>query len=248
MECGSLLPLSNAQATGEQACLRVPKTAVNRRRNKGAIVSLMIPAGSIQLEANLREPKDSLRGGVVVCHPHPVYGGTMDNRIVYRTAKSAAAAGFAALRFNFRGVGQSTGGFDHGLGEKDDVAAAVRWMDDKYPNLPLALAGYSFGAWVGLQVGCREPRIMALAGLGLPLDLYNMDFLAEISKPSLYIVGTEDEFCSRESLTRLGSRLPAASSLQLIEGADHFFSEQTEIVEKLVFEFFDRLLPDRNRP
>jgi hypothetical protein len=210
-------------------------------------MSFMIPAEDIQLEANLREPKDTPRGGVVVCHPHPVYGGTMDNRIVYRAAKAAAAAGFAALRFNFRGVGQSTGSFDHGVGEKEDVIAAVRWMDNRYSKLPLALIGYSFGAWVGLQVGCQEPRIMALVGIGLPLDLYSMDFLAENSKPSLYIAGTEDEFCSRENLIRFGSRLPATSSLHRIEGADHFFSEQTEAVEALIFEFFEKQSLSWNR-
>lgn len=182
----------------------------------------------------------------MVCHPHPVYGGTMDNRVVYRAAKAAAAAGFAALRFNFRGVGQSTGSFDHGLGEKEDVIAAIRWMGIKYPDLPLALIGYSFGAWVGLQVGCGEPRVMALVGLGLPLDLYSMDFLAENSKPSLYIVGTRDEFCSRESLMQLGSRLPATSYLQIIEGADHFFSEQTDAIERSIFDFFDTLSPERS--
>ncbi len=140
--------------------------------------SFMIPAGQVQLEAQLRQPKSALRGAVVLCHPHPVYGGTMDNRVIYRAAKCAAQEGFAALRFNFRGVGRSTGTFDQGLGEKDDVKAAMDWLGSKYPGLPLALVGYSFGAWVGLQVGCADPRIQAMVGLGLPLDLYDFDFLS----------------------------------------------------------------------
>jgi uncharacterized protein len=204
-------------------------------------MAFIIPAGSVQLEANLREPKDPPRGAAVVCHPHPIYGGTMDNRIVYRAAKAAARAGFAALRFNFRGVGQSTGQFDQGMGEKEDVIAAIRWIEKKYPALPLALIGYSFGAWVGLQIGCLEPRVVALVGLALPLNIYDFEFLAGNPKPALYIVGTRDEFCSRESLARLEPKLSAAASLHLIEGAEHFFSEQTEVIDNLIFEFFLKL-------
>lgn len=210
-------------------------------------MSFMIPAEAVQLEANLREPENPSRGAVVVCHPHPVYGGTMDNRVVYRAAKAAVAAGFAALRFNFRGVGRSTGQFDQGIGEKEDVVAAIRWIEKKYPALPLALIGYSFGAWVGLQIGCTEPCVMALVGLALPLDIYDLEFLAGNPKPSLYIVGTRDEFCSREHLARLKPRLPVTSSLHLLEGADHFFSEQTEGVERLIFDFFNKLSPDQHR-
>jgi len=157
--------------------------------------SIMIPAGTVQLEAQLGQPKSSPRGAVVLCHPHPVYGGTMDNRVVYRAAKAAAGAGFAALRFNFRGVGQSTGAFDQGIGEKEDVAAAIDWLEARYQGFPLVLIGYSFGAWVGLQVGCDDPRIRALVGLGLPLDLYDLGFLARTLKPALYIIGTRDEYC-----------------------------------------------------
>src|SRR5512139_3138057 len=140
-------------------------------------MSFMIPAGDVELEAQLREPAGEIRGAAVVCHPHPVYGGTMDNRVVYRAAKSAAAAGFAALRFNFRGAGSSTGSFDQGIGEKDDVAAALDWLEGRYPGRFMALGGYSFGAWVGFQIGCEDRRIRALLGLGLPLNLYPMDFL-----------------------------------------------------------------------
>ena len=205
------------------------------------MMQFMIQTDSVQLEANLREPEGPPRGGTVVCHPHPVYGGTMDNRIVYRSAKAAAAAGFASLRFNFRGVGQSTGQFDHGLGEQEDVVAALSWLKGRYPALPLALIGYSFGAWVGLRVGFAEPNVSLMVGIAPPLDLYPMEFLEHNPKPSLFIVGTEDEFCSKESISRLKPRLPATSSLKLLDGADHFFSEQTENVQELISEFFNTL-------
>jgi uncharacterized protein len=204
-------------------------------------MSLMIPAESVQLEANLREPKGTPMGAAVICHPHPVHGGTMDNRIVFRAAKAASEAGFAALRFNFRGVGLSTGQYDQGIGEKEDVIAAIRWIENKFPSLPVVLLGYSFGAWVGLQVGCMESRVKAMVGVAVPLDLYEFDFLATNSKPALYIAATRDEFCSQENLARFESRLPATSSLRRIEGADHFFSDQIEIVESLVSDFFQWL-------
>jgi hypothetical protein len=204
-------------------------------------MSFMIPAGSVQLEANFREPDGPLQGAVVVCHPHPVYGGTMDNRIVYRAAKAAAAAGFAALRFNFRGAGQSTGLFDQGIGEKDDVVAAIRWLEERFAGLPLALIGYSFGAWVGLQVAYSNPRVVAMVGLGIPLDLYDMEFLIENAKPALYIVGTRDEFCSQENLGRFARRLHASSFVHQIDDADHFFSNHADIVQDLIYDFFLQL-------
>lgn len=203
--------------------------------------SFLIPAGTVQLEANLRKPAASPQGTAVICHPHPVYGGTMDNRIVYRAAKASADAGFAALRFNFRGVGQSTGVFDQGIGEKEDVAAAVRWIESKYPGLPMALIGYSFGSWVGLQVACSDPRIVGMVGLGIPLDLYDMEFLIENPKPALYIVGTKDEFCSLENLDRFTGRLPSSSFVHQVDEADHFFSDQADIVQGLIYDFFLQL-------
>jgi alpha/beta superfamily hydrolase len=197
-----------------------------------------ISAGDIELQAHLREPEGEVQGKVVVCHPHPVYGGTMDNRIVYRAARSAARVGFAALRFNFRGVGESSGQYDHGLGEREDAAAAIEWIDRKYPGKPCAVVGYSFGAWVGLLVGSGDSRISAMVGIGLPLDLYNFDYLVDYSNPTLYIVGTGDEFCSQEKLDDLQARLPPSSKIALIRDADHFFSEHIEELEMIIENFF----------
>ena len=211
-------------------------------------MSLMIPAGSLQLEALLREPQGLTRGAVVVCHPHPVYGGTMDNKVVYRSAKAAAEIGFAALRFNFRGVGQSTGQYDQGIGEKEDATAAIDWLEKKYPNLPLALMGYSFGAWVGLQVGCSDPRVTAMVALAPPLNLYDFEFLIRNSKPTLCIVGTRDEFCSRENIDQLERKLPLSSSLHRIEEAEHFFTGHIETIQFLIADFFKSLQLERKTP
>jgi uncharacterized protein len=202
---------------------------------------MFIPADAVQLEAQLKQPKEKLRGAVVLCHPHPLYGGTMDNRVVYRAGKAVVEAGFAALRFNFRGAGNSTGQYDQGIGEKDDVAAALDWLEKQYPDAPLALIGYSFGAWVGLQVACHSQRVQALVGIGLPLNLYNLDYLAEYKKPALYIVGTQDEFCSQENLDRLACRLPGSSILRRIQDADHYFTNHIDVVQNLITEFFVKL-------
>jgi alpha/beta superfamily hydrolase len=205
---------------------------------------LMIPGRSVQLEAVLREPHNlPLSGAVALCHPHPVYGGTMENRVVFRAGKAVVAAGFAALRFNFRGVGKSTGSFDQGVGEKDDVACVIDWLERKYPGTLLTLIGFSFGAWVGLQVGCADPRIRALVGLGLPLNYYDFDFLIENPKPALFIAGTQDEFCPHDRMQQLARRLPPTSRVHLIEGAEHFFARELDHVQSLITDFFRELEP-----
>ena len=211
-------------------------------------MSLMIPAGDLQLEAIFREPQGARRGAAVVCHPHPVYGGTMDNRVVYRAAKAVVEAGFAALRFNFRGAGHSTGQYDQGIGEKEDTAAAIGWLEAKYPSLPLALVGYSFGAWVGLQVGSSDLRIKAMVALAPPLDLYDFEFLYNNRKPTLYIAGTRDEFCSQRNLEQLARRLPASSSVHRLEGAEHFFTGFIEAIQRLITDFFRALSLDQDPP
>jgi hypothetical protein len=209
-------------------------------------MTLFIPGRGLKLEAILREPRNkALRGGAVLCHPHPAYGGTMENRVVFRAAKAVLAAELAALRFNFRGAGASGGAYDEGIGEKDDVVAAIDWLEAKYPRLPLVLIGFSFGSWVGLRVACKDFRIKAVVGLGLPLNFYDFDFLVENEKPSLYIVGTQDEFCPLEKLDFLARRLPQTSSVHRIQGADHFFGEQLEQVQSLITGFFRQTDLDR---
>ncbi|MGA2261061.1 MAG: alpha/beta fold hydrolase [Acidobacteriota bacterium] len=210
---------------------------------------MIIAAGEVELEAVLWEPRrESPRAAALMCHPHPLSGGTMNNRVIYRAAKGAAEAGLAALRFNFRGVGASSGAYDKGLGERKDAAALVDWLQQRYPGLPLALVGFSFGAWVGLQVGCHDPRIQALIGLGLPLNSYDFDFLAENAKPALLITGTRDEFCPRDKMELLARRLPQTSDARWVEGADHFFTHQADQVQSLVKEFLRTQFEGHHKP
>ena len=210
---------------------------------------MIIAAGEVELEAMLWEPKrESPRAAALMCHPHPLYGGTMNNRVIYRAAKGAAEAGLAALRFNFRGVGASSGAYDKGIGERKDTAALVDWLEQRYPSLPLALVGFSFGAWVGLQVSCQDPRIQALVGLGLPLKTYDFDFLIGNTKPTLFITGTRDEFCPRDQMELLARRLPRTSDARWVEGADHFFTRQADQVQSLVKEFLRAQFEGHRKP
>jgi len=169
----------------------------------------------------------------------------MDSRVIFRAGKAAMEAGFAALRFNFRGVGASTGSFDEGIGEKEDVGFVIDWLEKKYPGIPLALLGFSFGAWVGLQAACADPRIQAIAGLGLPLNFYDFDFLIENRKPALFIAGTQDEFCPRDRMERFTRRLPPTSKVLLVEGADHFFARELDQVQSLITDFLCEVTPGK---
>ena len=161
----------------------------------------------------------------------------MNNRVIYRAAKGAVEAGLAALRFNFRGVGASTGRYDKGAGEQKDVAALIDWLEQRYPGLPLALVGFSFGAWVGLQVGVHDPRIAALIGLGPPLNSYDFDFLLDDAQASLLVVGTRDDFCPRDKMEIFARRLPKTSAVRWIDGAGHFFTHQIDQIQFLVRDY-----------
>jgi hypothetical protein len=181
------------------------------------------PAGS--LEALLwtvgAEKPDSV---ALVCHPHPLFGGTMHNKVVYQAAKTLHEAGMPVLRFNFRGAGLSQGAHDGGRGEREDVRAALDYLAKEFPSVPILLAGFSFGADVGLRVGCSDPRVTRLIGLGIPLARADMTYLQECTKPKLFISGGRDEYGPREKVEALFATLPEPKRLHIVEGADHFFA------------------------
>ncbi len=166
----------------------------------------------------------------VVCHPHPLFGGTMHNKVVFQAAKALHARGASVLRFNFRGVGQSEGEHDRGHGEQSDVRAALDYLATEFPARAVLLVGFSFGSSVGLRVGCEDERVKRLIGLGLPVDNIDMSFLRACTKPKLIIQGGNDQFGSRPSLEALFATLPEPKQLAIIEGADHFFAGQLEKV------------------
>src|SRR5919198_372448 len=149
--------------------------------------NLFIPVAHGRLEAILKEPRaTAVRGVALVLHPHPLGGGTMHNKVVFRAASALNDAGLIILRINFRGVGQSTGEHEEGRGETEDVRVALDYLTEHYPKKPVTLAGFSFGARVGLEVGIKDERVCELISIGTPVDKYDFSFLKSCTKPILF--------------------------------------------------------------
>ena len=196
------------------------------------IRSLFLEGPAGRLEALLNAGAENATHAAVVCHPHPLFGGTLHNKVVFHTMKALNSFGFPVLRFNFRGAGLSHGEHDHGEGEVEDVRAALDWLDSEF-HLPMVFAGFSFGAAVGLRAACPDPRVRALIGIGTPVvpvaadteapRIYTFDFLQDCPKPKLFVSGARDQFGPRAKLEALIASAPQPKKLVLIEGADHFF-------------------------
>lgn len=202
------------------------------------------PAG--RLEAILWTPSAAARRrpplAAVVCHPHPLYGGTMHNKVVYQAAKSLDACGLPVLRFNFRGAGLSTGKHDRGVGEQEDVRAALDFLAEQFPGVPLLLAGFSFGAWVGLRVGCEESRVSHLIGLGIPVNSSDFSFLRQCKKPKLFVHGSKDQYGAVEKVKRLVAALPGENHLVVVEGVDHFFAGKLDELDATITNWLREVL------
>ncbi|HXG93108.1 MAG TPA: alpha/beta fold hydrolase [Blastocatellia bacterium] len=198
------------------------------------------PAGRI--EGILKEPGTDVTRACVVCHPHPLHGGTMHNKVVYRIAKAFQEAGFAVLRFNFRGTGHSGGEHDYGRGEQDDLRAAIEFIETNYPGAEVWLAGFSFGAAVMLQAVCGDPRVRAIVAAGAPVSKYDFTHIVECSQPKLFVSGALDEFCSPADLENFVARLSEPKQLRIIEGADHFFEGHLPELAQAVSDFINRQL------
>ena len=192
----------------------------------GKIRSLFISGPAGRLEALLNEGSDDARYCALMCHPHPLYGGTMHNKVVYHATKALNGFGFPVLRFNFRGAGMSEGKHDYGHGETDDVRAALAWLENEY-SLPVLFAGFSFGAATGLRAACPDSRVDALVSLGTPVRVqdraYRYDYLTTCGKPKLFVSGGHDQFGPREAIEALVASVPQPKKLVIVEDVDHFF-------------------------
>jgi alpha/beta superfamily hydrolase len=160
----------------------------------------------------------------LVCHPHPLFGGTMHNKVVFHAARTLHSHGFPVLRFNFRGGGLSQGVHDRGIGEVDDVRAALEYLAGEFPRRPIILAGFSFGAWVGLRLGCEDARVTEIVGLGLPVNSSDLSYLESCNKPKLFLQGGNDQYGTAERVQSLVAGMPPPKRLVIISGADHFFA------------------------
>src|SRR5436853_1854601 len=182
----------------------------------------MYPAGNLfvaephgRLEAILKEPRTgSIRGAALVLHPHPLFGGTMHNKVVFRAAAALNDARLVVLRINFRGVGQSTGEHDEGRGEREDARAGLDYLAENYPAQKITLCGFSFGARVGLEVGMTDDRVTRLISIGTPVDKYDFSFLEGSQKPILFVQGDKDEYGNSDRLRELVDRVALSGAAE----------------------------------
>jgi alpha/beta superfamily hydrolase len=199
--------------------------------------NLFIPVPHGQLEAILKAPRGEIRGAGLVLHPHPLFGGTMHNKVVFRAAAALNDAGLVVLRLNFRGVGQSTGKHDEGQGERDDARAGLAYLAANYPGQEITLCGFSFGARVGMEVGIADERAKRLISIGTPVDKYDFSFLEECLKPILFVQGDRDEFGGVDRLRELVAKLKAPVELKIIKGAGHFFDDHLDELKAVISEW-----------
>jgi len=184
----------------------------------------------------------------IILHPHPQFGGTMNNPVVYQLYYAFANRGFAALRFNFRGVGRSQGVFDHGQGELSDAAAALDWAQAANPDARACwIAGFSFGAWIGMQLLMRRPEVEGFISIAAPANLYDFSFLAPCPSSGLFVHGDKDAVVPVTAVGTLVEKLKTQKGIvidqQIVKGANHFFDGKADELIEVVDEYLDRRLP-----
>ena len=197
----------------------------------GSIESLSLDGPAGRLEALLNLGAANAGYTALVCHPHPLFGGTMHNKVVFHAMKALNGLGLPVLRFNFRGVGTSAGEHDHGHGEQQDVRVALDYLAKRFGK-PIVFAGFSFGAAIGLRAAVPHPEVVALAALGLPVNAdgreYTYGFMDHCDKPKLMLSGGQDEFATAAQLEKVFARLAEPKRLVIVPEADHFFTGHLE--------------------
>lgn len=205
--------------------------------------NLFIPASHGRMEAILKEPVGEPKGLGLVCHPHPLGGGTMHNKVVFRAAAGLVDAGLITLRFNFRGVGASTGTHNEVEGGLEDIRDAIKYLVTEYPGRPITLAGFSFGSRTGMAVGKDDDRVVRLITIGTPVDKYgDYDFLTEVRKPILFIHGDQDEFAALPNLKALYDRVAANTDAELVvfDNCGHFFDDDLNELRNAIKDWTER--------
>jgi len=178
----------------------------------------------------------------ILCHPHPLYGGTMHNKVVYSMATALNQLGYATVRFNFRGVGRSAGSFNHGIGEQRDVEAVIDHYDQLYPDSVKVLGGFSFGSKVGLMVASRDARVSGVIGVGVTVDIADFSFLSGYGKPKLIIQGNQDQFGAVETVQTWFDKLPEPKKLMVVHDAVHMFDGKLAELKSVILQEFPVLM------
>jgi hypothetical protein len=223
---------------------------------------IIINGSEGRIEGRYSQSENKQAPVVLVLHPHPLYGGTMNNKIVYRLYHTFAQNGFSVLRFNFRGVGKSQGKYDEGIGELSDAATALDWLQQQNPDAPTCwIAGFSFGAWIALQLLMRRPEIEGFVAVSPPANLYDFSFLSPCPAAGLITQGNKDDVVSEEYVGKLASKLGAQHGsnvkYSIIEGADHYYRGVEEELGSVVGDYVSQRMaeftlrrkvrPDRKR-
>jgi alpha/beta superfamily hydrolase len=206
-----------------------------------------------RLEGRYQHGANSNAPLALIIHPHPLHGGTMNNRVVFHLYQTFVRRGFSTLRFNFRGVGRSQATFDHGQGELHDAAAALDWMQLHNPNSAGCwVAGFSFGAWIGMQLLMRRPEIRGFISIALPANMYDFSFLAPCPSSGLIVHGSNDTLVPLESVEKLVQKLSQQRGikidLQTIPGADHFFTNALDQLNGTVERYVDAAIAGTRQP
>lgn len=211
----------------------------------GEIRSFFLDGPAGRLEALLNAGSPDAPYSALVCHPHPLYGGTMHNKVVFAAMKALNRFGLPVLRFNFRGTGLSQGEHDAGRGEIDDVRTALDFLHFEFRR-PIVFSGFSFGAAVGLRAACPDPRVAALISLGTPISAegreYAYSYLARCTKPKLFVSGGNDQFGPRADLEQVAGLAAEPKRLVIVEGVDHFFEGKLPQMQKAVEEWLPTVI------
>jgi alpha/beta superfamily hydrolase len=206
----------------------------------GEIKSLMLPGPVGQLEALLNVGAADATHAALICHPHPLFGGTMHNKVVYNAMKSLTKFGFHALRFNFRGTGLSAGTHDEGIGEREDVRAGLDFLEEQF-HLPIIFCGFSFGAATGLKATCGDARVVGQISLGTPVSVegrtYAYEFLSRCTTPKLFVSGSQDQYSPESALRAAFANAAEPKRLVIVPEADHFFVGKLDLMQSAIEEW-----------
>ncbi|MCX8505378.1 MAG: alpha/beta hydrolase [Alphaproteobacteria bacterium] len=205
---------------------------------------IMLNGPEGRLEARYSPSKQVGAPTALVLHPHPQHGGTMNNRVTYALYQMFQQRGFSVLRFNYRGVGRSQGSYDQGVGELADAAAALDWLESVCGDRSASwVAGFSFGAWIGMQLLMRRPEIAGFISVSPPANMFDFTFLAPCPVSGLVVHGNEDELVPHQSVTKLVAKLAQQKEIsvdfQTIAGAGHFYQQQLEQLSQIVGHYID---------
>ena len=195
----------------------------------------MLAGNAGRIEALLEEPdEETPLEAAVICHPHPQFGGTMHNKVVYRLARGLRSTGRVVLRFNYRGVNLSEGVYDNGIGETDDARVALRELQSRYPHLPVMAAGFSFGSRVALRLSSQEPVLKRVLAVGFPTRIPDKDYVYHVGIPKAFIQSTIDAYGPRPEMEEFFLTMPEPKQIRWVEAGDHFFAGALDDFENAV--------------